>query len=305
MPKRVRRLLATFVIALVVSLTGVPPVPVDFATPASAAAGGNYDPDGPQGTVYRLYRAYFLREPERAGYDYWVDTYLGGYPLTAISDDFAKSREFTSRYGNVDNRGFLDLVYRNVLGRTPDQGGYDYWLGHMSRGMPRGVVMINFSDSREFRSKTADGVPPGYMTVTRLDADAARIRGMWRSHSDAFLSSTEAGFRHMAANNYPGMGNSYEACRTWGWPWSYRGEWAPNGYSEEYVVRAGTVEPDPEWVIPDGPLAGRRPDGHIYVYTVDVRIFIPGWGTDTYASDIHATVLPDGSTKHFAVCFEN
>lgn len=31
-----------------------------------------------------------------------------------------------------------------------------------NRGMPRGVVMINFSDSAEFRSKTTGGRPPGF-----------------------------------------------------------------------------------------------------------------------------------------------
>jgi subtilisin family serine protease len=128
----------------------------------AAAATKSYDPNGPAGTIYRLYRAYFLREPDSGGFDYWLATYASGYPLDKISNDFARSKEFQARYGSLDNRGFLDLVYRNVLGRAPDQGGYDYWLGQMNRGMLRGFVMIYFSDSQEFRSKTAAGRPPGY-----------------------------------------------------------------------------------------------------------------------------------------------
>jgi hypothetical protein len=129
------------------------------AAPAPAPA---YDANGPTGTIYRLYRAYFLREPDKAGYDYWYGVYRNGYPLDKISNDFARSAEFQQRYGSVDNRRFLELVYQNVLGRAPDQGGYDYWLGHMDRGMLRGFVMIYFSDSEEFRAKTAAGRPPGY-----------------------------------------------------------------------------------------------------------------------------------------------
>lgn len=116
---------------------------------------------GAQGTIYRLYRAYFLRDPDPGGFDYWVRTYQSGYPLPAISNDFARSDEFQSRYGAVDNRRFLELVYNNVLDRAPDQGGYDYWLNHMSRGMPRGYVMIYFSDSAEFRGKVGDGPSGG------------------------------------------------------------------------------------------------------------------------------------------------
>lgn len=132
------------------------------ATPPPPPSSGTYDPSGPSGTVYRLYRAYFLREPDRAGYDYWLGVYRNGYPLDKISNDFARSAEFQQRYGSVDNRQFLTLVYQNVLGRQPDDSGYAYWTHQMDQGMLRGDVMIYFSDSEEFRSKTAAGRPPGY-----------------------------------------------------------------------------------------------------------------------------------------------
>lgn len=136
--------------------------------PAPAGAG----PDATEATVYRLYRAYFLREPDRTGFAHWVYTHRRGYPLENISNDFARSAEFQSRYGQVDDRRFLELVYRNMLGRVPDRGGYDYWLGHMSRGMPRGYVMIYFSDSAEFRGKVGSGT----VTFSATAAEAARER---------------------------------------------------------------------------------------------------------------------------------
>lgn len=55
-----------------------------------------------------------------------------------------------------------DRVYRNVLGRAPEAGGYDYWVDQLGRGMIRGELMIYFSDSDEFRTRTKDGRPPGY-----------------------------------------------------------------------------------------------------------------------------------------------
>lgn len=122
----------------------------------------SYDANGPMGTIYRLYRAYFLREPDKQGYEYWLSVYRSGYPLDKISNDFARSKEFQARYGSLDNAAFLTRVYQNVLQRNPDKPGYDYWMDQMARGMLRGYVMIYFSDSSEFRSKTAAGRPPGY-----------------------------------------------------------------------------------------------------------------------------------------------
>ena len=88
--------------------------------------------------------------------------YRYGYHLANISNDFARSKEFQARYGSVSNADFLQRVYLNVLGRGVDAGGYAYWMDQMNRGMSRGFVMVYFSDSAEFRQKTAAGRPPGY-----------------------------------------------------------------------------------------------------------------------------------------------
>ena len=123
---------------------------------------GTYDPNGPAGTIYRLYRAYFLREPDAGGFEHWLGRYRAGVPLTSISDAFSQSPEFRTRYGSLGNLEFVTLVYRNVLGRAPDAGGLQHWLINLLGGMTRGTLMVNFSDSPEFRALTADGVPPGY-----------------------------------------------------------------------------------------------------------------------------------------------
>ena len=88
--------------------------------------------------------------------------YRGGYPLNKISDDFARSAEFQQRYGTLADGDFLTRVYQNVLRRSPDESGWSYWMDQMTRGMPRGYVMIYFSDSEEFRRRTEGGRPPGY-----------------------------------------------------------------------------------------------------------------------------------------------
>jgi uncharacterized protein YkwD len=105
--------------------------------------------------VRRLYLAFFEREPDSAGSQFWVTKITAGFPLGQISAEFIKSAEFRSTYGSLTDRDFITMVYRNVLGRVPDTGGYDYWVDKMQRGMGRGGIMTNFSESAEFKSTTA------------------------------------------------------------------------------------------------------------------------------------------------------
>jgi hypothetical protein len=112
-------------------------------------------------SVYRLYRAYFLREPDAEGEWYWIAPYAGcALSLAAISDLFAGSAEFLARYGSLSDRAFVELVYLNVLGRPGEASGIDYWSGLLaSRAITRGGMMIGFSDSSEFVGRTGTRTP--------------------------------------------------------------------------------------------------------------------------------------------------
>ena len=109
--------------------------------------------------VARLYRAYFRRDPDAAGLNYWVPKYRSGeLCLDEISEFFAGSSEFVSTYGKLPNPEFVRRVYLNVLGREPDPDGYNHWAPRITYGgMTRGEMMVAFSESPEFRSRT--GLP--------------------------------------------------------------------------------------------------------------------------------------------------
>ncbi|MBT8240109.1 MAG: DUF4214 domain-containing protein, partial [Acidimicrobiia bacterium] len=49
-------------------------------------------------------------------------------------------------------RSFVDRIYRNVLGRSPDESGFRYWTGLMDEGLTRAELLLYFSDSAEYRS---------------------------------------------------------------------------------------------------------------------------------------------------------
>ncbi len=105
--------------------------------------------------VWRLYQAYFQRNPDEAGFNYWLDQHQAGESLARISEHFAASSEFEQRFGSPGTLGFVRIVYRNVMCRLPDSEGMNYWVDQMDRtSLTRGELMLNFSDSTEFRTRT-------------------------------------------------------------------------------------------------------------------------------------------------------
>lgn len=107
------------------------------------------------GGLTRLYRGFFLRNPDTAGMAYWWQQVMGGRSLWNIADFMATSNEFQNRYGHLSNNAFVDLVYQNVLGRAPDPGGAAFWRAELSSGRrTRGKVMLGFTESPEYIGKT-------------------------------------------------------------------------------------------------------------------------------------------------------
>lgn len=107
------------------------------------------------GGVARLYQAYFGRDADTAGINYWTARVLRGTSLNVVSSSFAASSEFKTAYGALANDAFVDHVYKNVLGRAGDAGGTKYWTDKVTSGeASRGQVMTGFSESNEYRRKT-------------------------------------------------------------------------------------------------------------------------------------------------------
>ena len=47
-------------------------------------------------------------------------------------EQLAGSSEFKTKYGSLSNRAFVELVYKNVLGRTGDGTGITYWTNQLN-----------------------------------------------------------------------------------------------------------------------------------------------------------------------------
>lgn len=120
------------------------------------------DIDGDAGKAYRLYRAAFDRAPDEPGLGFWIGQLDKGAKLVDMASGFLASQEFQQLYGaNVSNAEFLSHVYQNVLHRAPDQGGYDFWLGNLDRGVARAEVLAQVSESQENVDQVAQLVAHG------------------------------------------------------------------------------------------------------------------------------------------------
>ncbi|HEV7722387.1 MAG TPA: DUF4214 domain-containing protein, partial [Iamia sp.] len=121
--------------------------------------------------VTRLYWAFFLRAPDAAGLDYWVDQKAGGKGLHTIAGQFALSNEFKTTYGPLSNQAFVTLVYQNVLERDPAPNEVAYWSQQLASGAKtRGSVMVGFSESAEGRAFLAPQVDIVLVTLGMLKA---------------------------------------------------------------------------------------------------------------------------------------
>ncbi|NLD75706.1 MAG: DUF4214 domain-containing protein [Acidimicrobiales bacterium] len=105
--------------------------------------------------VVRLYRAYYLRNPDFRGLSHWIQRRQQGITLNAISTEFARSPEFAVRYGVLSDEAFVDFVYERVMKREPDTAGRAYWLGRLTTDIHRGQFMTFFSESAEYVKLTS------------------------------------------------------------------------------------------------------------------------------------------------------
>lgn len=106
--------------------------------------------------IIRLYQAFFARQPDQAGFNYWEKSLLTqSASLQDIAQAFSQSSEFTQTYGNLDDGQFINLVYQQVLDREPDTEGFAYWQAALNDGFRRGDLMVSFSESQEFIQKSS------------------------------------------------------------------------------------------------------------------------------------------------------
>ncbi|HYP13378.1 MAG TPA: DUF4214 domain-containing protein [Bryobacteraceae bacterium] len=100
-----------------------------------------------------LYVGLLGRDAELSGWHFQRNALLRNIVTQqSIVDNFLNSAEFTSKYGTLDNAGFIRLLYNQILLRQPSQAEVDFHAGTIVGGLSRVQVATNFLNSPEFRS---------------------------------------------------------------------------------------------------------------------------------------------------------
>ena len=88
------------------------------------------------------------------------------FPDKRLLNQFLTAPEYLSLYGSdPSDMEYVDAMYQNVLGRLPDQEGYDFWVGAMENGLDRADILIYFAESFENQEQTAPDLNDGIWVV--------------------------------------------------------------------------------------------------------------------------------------------
>lgn len=140
--------------------------------------GGGLDAEDFESFI-EFYIAYFNRAPDAEGLNFWGTAFANGVTLEEMARYFIDQDETRATYPDgTSNTDFVTAVYDNVLGRIPDQAGFDFWVDMLNRSDVTGVTRDQFI--LEVLRGVQDGSPDRAYLDTKVDIGAyfAVHRGM-------------------------------------------------------------------------------------------------------------------------------
>lgn len=144
---------------------------INFFTSAEYAARNRNDTE----YVTDLYNTFFVRPPDGAGLAFWTGYLTQGVDRTALLINFLFSPEFnafmSSLVGTPSVRAEVDMTmdfFRGILGRLPDNGGFNFWLAQLRTAQCQGASQVTakaaelaqtFLDSGEYAARDTARAP--------------------------------------------------------------------------------------------------------------------------------------------------
>lgn len=116
--------------------------------------------------VNRLYENILGRQADEEGLSDWVQVLKSGKEQGAkVAQGFIESAEFQER--SLDQKEYLDILYRTFLDREADPEGLQAWLDVLDSGLSRMHVFKGFAESQEFAQICREyGIIQGTVNLT-------------------------------------------------------------------------------------------------------------------------------------------
>ncbi|HQU42051.1 MAG TPA: DUF4214 domain-containing protein, partial [Pirellulales bacterium] len=104
--------------------------------------------------------------------DYFGTLLKTGLSVEQLDEDLVSSGEYFSSRGGGTNDGFLDALYQDALGRTPDPGGLSTFEAMLAAGASRAQVADVVFGSTEYQQDLVENM---YETLLDRPADASGL----------------------------------------------------------------------------------------------------------------------------------
>ncbi len=129
-----------------------------------------------------LYTALLRRAPDDAGLEDWIAAMENGLAQTDASAGFLGSNEYFVVAAGSDRRRFVEMLYADVLGRTPAAAEVDGWvaaIGPLDDAEERRALAYEFLRSAEARGRVVDAAYRQYLErESDPDGRAAYVAAM-------------------------------------------------------------------------------------------------------------------------------
>lgn len=125
--------------------------------------------------VIRLYTGMLGRPAEKEGVEYWVCQLNDGNTLHELSQSFVSSFEFDALVDRLGggNGGFIDALYQNVLGRSADGEGREYWMNTLNKiDADKAEIALSFTNSEEYITSSLPLVQANKMLLWGNDLES-------------------------------------------------------------------------------------------------------------------------------------
>lgn len=154
--------------------------------------------------VESFYQELLKRAPDADGSAFWVGRLANGVAPEQVLAAIGGSPEYFEQRSS-DNQQFVQQLYQDLLGRTGDQAGVDFWLGTLQQGGTRERIVLGFANSKELIGLLVDdpndvlGALGGwYQQYLQRNADDAgrdywtnQVGDVWAKTQAAILATDE------------------------------------------------------------------------------------------------------------------
>ena len=98
--------------------------------------------------IMRFYMYGVKRQPSDAEVEEWLDDLRNGKSGSDVAREFMLDPELLSP--SVSNEDYVERLYRCLLGREPDEDGYEYWVGVLESGVSRESAVESMLGTQEW-----------------------------------------------------------------------------------------------------------------------------------------------------------